>query len=224
MTPNLRRLLIPLLSTLVMLGILISLGTWQLHRLAWKTDLLGQIDRAEQLPAIPMPDQPTQFQKVRLEGQFLSDTQGFYAAELRDGVLGAQLIVPVLRPGKPTVLVDLGWVPDNAPRPIPIAPGPVDGFIRDAETAGPFSAKDNPATHRFYTLDPAAIGAGLGQSNVAPYVLFAIGPSVAGQYPSPATALPRPPNDHLQYALTWFGFAVTLVIIFLLYARKVLTT
>lgn len=222
MTSKWHRLIVPGLSTVVMLAILISLGIWQLQRRAWKTDLLAQIDHAETAPAIPMPDQPSAFRKVRLSGQLLTDVQGFYAAELRDGTLGAQLIVPMIRAGKPTVLVDLGWVPDAAPRPIALHQGPIDGFIREAETAGPFSASDNPAAHRFYTLNPEAIGAGLGQSNVAPYVLFAIGTPVPGQYPQPATALPRPPNDHLQYALTWFGFALTLSIIFIIYARKVL--
>jgi surfeit locus 1 family protein len=41
-------------------------------------------------------------------------------------------------------------------------------------------------------------------------------------FPDPVQHLPRPPDNHLQYAITWFGFAVTLVIIFLLYARKAL--
>jgi surfeit locus 1 family protein len=42
-------------------------------------------------------------------------------------------------------------------------------------------------------------------------------------YPAPATAMPRPPNDHLQYAITWFGLAATLLVIFVIHARKVLS-
>jgi len=40
--------------------------------------------------------------------------------------------------------------------------------------------------------------------------------------PEPAHALPRPVDNHLSYALTWFGLAATLLVIFILYARKVL--
>jgi len=49
----------------------------------------------------------------------------------------------------------------------------------------------------------------------------AMGPAPIGESPEPARHLPRPPNNHLQYAITWYGFAVTLLIIFFLYARKV---
>ncbi|HEX3350753.1 MAG TPA: SURF1 family cytochrome oxidase biogenesis protein, partial [Acetobacteraceae bacterium] len=42
-------------------------------------------------------------------------------------------------------------------------------------------------------------------------------------YPDPAQSLPRPPNDHLSYALTWYGLAATLLVVFLLYARKVIS-
>ena len=52
--------------------------------------------------------------------------------------------------------------------------------------------------------------------------LVALGPAPSQGYPDPAKHLPRPPNDHLQYALTWYGFAATLLVIFFLYARKVL--
>jgi surfeit locus 1 family protein len=59
---------------------------------------------------------------------------------------------------------------------------------------------------------------------VAPFVLVAVGTAPKGVYPDPVSTLPRPADNHLQYALTWFGFAITLLIIFGLYARKSLRT
>ena len=56
---------------------------------------------------------------------------------------------------------------------------------------------------------------------VAPFTLVAMG---AGGMPEPATTLPRPPNDHLNYALTWFALALSLLIVFAAYTRKVLRT
>ena len=71
------------------------------------------------------------------------------------------------------------------------------------------------------TLDPAAIGAALGLASVAPFTLVALGPA-----PTPPrarrSALPRPPNDHLSYALTWFGLAACLLVVFVVYVRKAL--
>ncbi len=216
------RLRLPAISTAVMLVILIALGSWQLQRREWKAGILAQIDAAERLPAIPMPETPTAFQKVRLEGTLRTDLQASYAFELRDGRPGTHLIVPLERTGQKAILVDLGFLPDAAPHPYPVENHAVEGFIRPAEQAGSFAGKDDPAHRHFYTLDPAVIGAALGETNVAPYTLIALAPAVAGQMPDPAHAFPRPPNDHLNYALTWFGFAVTLSIVFLLYARKAL--
>ena len=48
----------------------------------------------------------------------------------------------------------------------------------------------------------------------------ALGPAPAGGWPDPAKHLPQPPNNHLIYALTWYGFAITLVVIFFVWARK----
>ncbi|MBV8911687.1 MAG: SURF1 family protein, partial [Acetobacteraceae bacterium] len=69
-------------------------------------------------------------------------------------------------------------------------------------------------------LDPEAIGAALGLGRVAPFVVVALGPSTSA--PEPAHALPRPPNDHLQYAITWFGLAAACLGVFAAYARNLL--
>ena len=74
--------------------------------------------------------------------------------------------------------------------------------------------------HRFYALDPAAIGRTLGETDLAPFVLVAMGPPPTGGFPDPARAMPRPVNNHLTYALTWYGLAGVLVVIFGLYLRK----
>jgi surfeit locus 1 family protein len=217
-----KRLLVPTVSTLVMLAILLALGVWQLQRRDWKHNLLAQIDAAEASAAVPLPADPTPFAKVRIEGHLRTDLHALYGAEVRGNTLGGQLIMPLERVGSDPVLVDLGWVPGDSVVPLSLPDGGVEGFVRPAEHAGALSGKDDPAKHLFYTLDPAAIGASLGMAHVAPFTLIAIGVPKPGVYPDPATALPRPPDNHLQYALTWFGFAITLLIIFGLYVRKTL--
>jgi surfeit locus 1 family protein len=217
-----RRLLVPAISTVVMLTLLLGLGIWQLQRREWKAGLLAQIDAAERLPAVPLPAAPDPFAKVRIEGHLRSDLEVLYGAEVRGDTLGAHLIMPLERPEADPVLVDLGWVPMQRRDPLVLPQGAVEGFVRPAEHAGTFSAADNPAKRLFYTLDPGPIGAALGLPHVAPFVLTAIGTAPPGVFPDPVRNLPRPPDNHLQYALTWFGFAATLLIIFSLYARKTL--
>ena len=85
-----------------------------------------------------------------------------------------------------------------------------------------FSPTDDDAARLFYTLDPAAIGAAVGVPHPEPYTLVAMGPAVTGAYPAPAQHLPRPPNNHLSYVITWYGLAVALLIIFGVWVRKAL--
>jgi surfeit locus 1 family protein len=228
-TARLRPLLWPGLMAAAMLAVLLALGTWQVQRLHWKRGLLAQIARAEAAPAVPMPSDPEPFTKVQLTGRLRDDLAASYGAEVRDTLagpqLGTQLLVPLERADGDAVLVDRGWVPESRPRAIAKPGGEVtlEGYVRPGDTAGLFSATDNPATRQFYTLDPAAIGAALGLRRVAPYVLVAMGPAPPERFPDPARHLPQPPNNHLSYAITWYGLAAALMVIFILWARKVLT-
>jgi surfeit locus 1 family protein len=227
-TGRLRQLLWPTVMTVVMLAVLLGLGTWQVQRLHWKRGLLAQIAHAEVAPAVPMPANPEPFTKVQATGRLRGDLSASYGAEVRDTPagpqLGTRLIVPLELDDGDAVLVDRGWVPEQRPRAIALPSGDVtlEGYVRPGDTQGLFSAKDNPATRQFYTLDPAAIGAALHLPRVASFVLVAMGPAPPERYPDPARHLPQPPNNHLSYAITWYGLAVALVVIFVLWARKVL--
>jgi len=224
----LRRLLWPGAIATVMLALLLGLGTWQVERLHWKLGVLAQIARAEAGPAVPVGAQPDPYTKVQVTGMLRDDLSASYGAEVRDTPagtqLGTQLIVPLERDEDDIILVDRGWVPDKRPRPIARAEGDVtvEGYVRPSDKPGLFSASDNPATRQFYTLDTSAIGAALGLQHVAPFVLVALGPPPPERYPDPARHLPRPPNNHLSYAITWYGLAIALVVIFILWARKAL--
>lgn len=227
------RLLLPGLSTLAMLAVLLFLGTWQVERLAWKQGLLDIIADAEQRPAISLPDNPPPFAKVRVEGVFDPSLSALYGAEVRSmggvGTGGGRQLGVLRREGAVPVLVDRGWVPvasmsasADIVQPVPAGPVVVEGYVRPADQPGMFTPDDDVVRSRFYTLDPRAIGPALGVDAIAPFVLVAMGPPPPQGYPEPASALPRPPNNHLVYAATWYGLAVVLLAIFVLYARKVL--
>ena len=225
MTAKLQRLLVPGLTTLVMLAILIALGTWQVERLQWKTALLAQMDAAEAAPGVPLLPAPEPFEKVRVEGQLLGNLRAAYGAEVRDSrdgpILGTQLIVPMQSESAHILLVDLGWIPAARRQSvrIPTETVSIDGYVRPAEHSGWFSATDSPATHEYYTLDPQAIAAGFGLHRVAAFTLIAMGPAPPEGFPDRAQRLPRPPNNHLQYAITWYGLAGVLVVIFAIYVH-----
>jgi surfeit locus 1 family protein len=221
-----RRLLGPGLITLAMLTVLAGLGTWQVRRLHWKQTVLAQIAQAEADPPVPLPANPSPFMKVVVTGRLRADLSALYGAEVRETPagpqMGAHLIVPLERDNAPPLLIDRGWVPLNRASPIeqPESAVSITGFIHPPESRSWFSVADDPAARQFFTLDPAAIRAALGLARVAPFTLVALGSSPAAQWPDPAHHLPRPPNNHLAYAITWYGLAGALLIIFALWARK----
>jgi len=230
-----RRLIGPATMTAAMLLLLLGLGTWQVHRLAWKDAILAQIAQAEAAPPVALPvspgaSMPEPFTKVAVTGRLLRDRSALYGAEVRDtptgSDLGAHLIEPLQRDGAPPLLVDLCWVSMKPTQPVELPPDPVTiaGYVHPPNKPGLFSARDDVAGRRFYTLDPDAIGGALGLGHVAPFILIALGPPPPKGFPIPADHLPRPPNNHLQYAITWYGLAAALVVIFAVWARKAART
>ena len=207
-----------------MLALTLSLGVWQIERLHWKEGLLAEIDRAESAPAVPLPKSPVPFEKVEVTGHLRNDLAAHYGSEVRGTAegpkLGSQLIVPLERSGQLPLLVDRGWYPDGETAPATPDPVTVTGYIRPPEPASRLAPASDLVHRRFWSLDPAPIGAVLGLPQVAPYTLVALGPADA--IPAPAQALPRPPNDHLGYAITWFGLAACLIGVFAVFARRAL--
>jgi surfeit locus 1 family protein len=220
---RLRPLLGPSAMAFVMLLILLALGAWQVRRLAWKQGILAHIAAAEAAAPIPLPAAPGPFQKVSASGRFLPGPTGSYGVAVHDTpagpVMGWQLLAPFATGGR-IVLVDRGWVPEKTSVPTPAGTVTVVGYVRQPEHPRMLGASDDPVRRQFFTLDPAAIGAALGQPAVAPFTLVALGPEQPGVLPEPAQQLPRPPNNHLLYAITWFGLAGVLVVMFASWVRK----
>jgi surfeit locus 1 family protein len=215
-----RRLLVPLLAALPVLAILLYLGSWQMQRLHWKTQLLADIAAAEAGPAIPLTADPMPYSKVAVTGRLDHGREALLGLEVRGPVLGSHLLVPLLREGAPPLLVDRGWVPLESALPVSRPEGPVtlEGYIRPGETAGLFTARNDTAARRFYSFVPEDIGAALGLERVAPFGLVALG--APGGLPDPARTLPRPTNSHLGYAITWYGLALSLLGVFAVWARR----
>ncbi len=223
-----RRLIKPGIAAFILFWVLISLGVWQAHRRVWKEGILAQIHAAELNPPIPLPADPTPFEKVSIAGHWVAGKAVLYSDEVHDSpsgpVEGGELIMPFQPDNGPAVLVDLGWVPQKTPQPATVPAGETlaVGYIHQSDKAGWFAGTDDPTRGLFYTLNTVTLGAALGFNNVAPFALIAMGPlpPPGSVLPEPAQTLPRPPNNHYQYELTWFGFALVLVVEFFFFARK----
>jgi surfeit locus 1 family protein len=214
------------IATGIALAILLWLGVWQIHRLHWKEGLLAQIAAAERAPPAELSGEtPKLFARVEAHGVLRGDKIALYGAEVRGNRMGAQQAEILDRVGEKPLLVVLGWVPTDAGAPVPISgPRDITGYIRLPEHPNWLSAPDDLEARRFYTLNPTTIAASLGAADAAPLTLVALrnplGAALPTTAPQPADALPEPVNNHLEYALTWFGLAGALVAVFGVWAMK----
>ncbi|HEX2137388.1 MAG TPA: SURF1 family protein [Microvirga sp.] len=225
-----RSLVAPGLAALVALGVLVALGTWQLQRKAWKEDLIARIEaRAHGEPGAILPEEAwpswraeaDEFRRVRVTGTFLHEHEapvhGLAPAERGAPVQGFYLFTPLRLPSGAVVLVNRGFVPsalrDPASRPESQPPGEatVTGIVRAPEARNWFTPADAPALNRWFARDPQAIAVARGLDRAAPFYVEADAtPNPGGWQRGGQTRLDLP-NNHLQYALTWYGIALTLV-------------
>lgn len=221
--------MVPIFFAILTLG----LGAWQIQRLHWKEAILERIARADALPPIPLGSAAvTRFERVTATGTLRPDLAVSYASEVRDTpsggtAFGVFLLEPLIRPEAPPLLVDLGWVPaDPHGRPALTVSGErtVTGYVRPTEHPALFTPAPELSTRQFYTLDPPAIGAAIGLPGLLPFTLVAVGESRSSTFPQPAETLPRPPNNHLQYAVTWFSLAVIVLVMTAIWWRRRLGT
>jgi surfeit locus 1 family protein len=241
---RLRSLVVPAIAALLSLGILVGLGAWQMSRLAWKNGLVAQVEQRTRAPAIPLPDRTAwprmsaardDYRKVTVTGRFRHDAEAYLyhvagdsrqADRTRPQGQGYFVLTPLVTATGDTVLVNRGFVPtdrrDPATRPAGQLDGEVSvtGLIRFPEERGLFAAPDDPARRTFYTRDLTAIGRSLGldPAATAPFSVDADATPVAGGLPVGGETRLVFANRHFEYALTWFGLALTLVGVFGAYA------
>jgi surfeit locus 1 family protein len=225
-------------ATAIAMAILIGLGVWQLQRLKWKEALLAHVAQAQ--AAQPRPIEPVldglanghdvDFVRVKVTCRGLASAPSLELYGIREGEIGTRLIsaCPVLSAFYRTVLVDRGFVADTVsarPAVDPTAPEPVEivGVLRVPEKGNFVTPENQP--NRWYSRDAAAMGAVLKAPVVAPVFLMAENSS----NPQWKALVPAPlpvdiPNNHFDYALTWFGLAAALACVYvadLIRRRKV---
>ena len=225
--PAWRVLFWPAVATALALAILLALGTWQVQRLAWKTAWIAQLRAAEALPPEPLPERiedpaPLAFRRFSATGTLAHDRSVVVGIAERNRQIGAFLATPLMRRGADPVWVVRGWVP-YPPFPSLAAPEgevTVVGYLMLPERRGWFSPEDKPAERRFWAMQPGPMAEAVGLGPVPPYALALLGE--AREPPIPQRRPPTPVNNHLGYAITWFGLAAVLVGFFVFWARSLL--
>lgn len=212
------------------LVVLLGLGTWQIQRLQWKNDLIERVEAGLAAEPVPLPDDEAgiralDHRPVTIDGLLRFDRAFARGSQQKGGIPGARLLVPLERDDGVPVLVDLGWIPEPVGdflggAPTPTAPGFTATVYLDHPAAKPaFRPANEPEARRWFWLDTAALRAWTGLPDLAAATLVR---RPDGRERTPPIADPPAmtlANDHLGYALTWYGLALGLLVIYLLMGR-----
>jgi surfeit locus 1 family protein len=235
-----RELVVPSAFAVAGFLILISLGTWQMERKVWKEALIETLTRRAQAAPIALPAKAQrggltavddEFRRVIFRAQFIHTQEAFvYTAgsALRPDVSGPGywVLTPARLADGSLVIVNRGFVPpdklDTHTRGEAWVLDPVDivGAIRWPEARSAFAPKDDPVGNTWYVRDHLAIATAKNLGEVAPFFIDQEAPTPPGGFPKAGPLAITLRNEHLQYALTWYGLAAVLAVVFVVWLRS----
>ncbi len=216
------------LCTLAGVVVLCALGTWQLHRLEWKQDVLAAIDKeyetdslTRSLVVADMSSKVLRFKRGYLVGSYQNDKEILLQSRTYKGVPGYHVLVPlILTEDRGSILVNRGWIPIESDRKPDFQMARTDksvkigGILRSAPEDNAFVPYNQPEKDMWYRVDITQIGEAVGVSDLHPTIFYVEqdeGSVGSEAYPKPVAAKLRPNNNHAQYAFFWFTMACALI-------------
>lgn len=229
-----RSLLKLTIATFVGLAVLIGLGLWQLERLEWKEGVIARIEARTQEQPISLEEalkragegEDLSYTPVSVEGRFHHKRERYLYAISLDGEPGWHVITPLETVAGTIVLVDRGFVPEGLRDPARRKEGQIQevvtvtGLVRNPEIPGLLTPDNDPAANQWFTRDLDAMVRSMFPNRFveeAPFFLEAGPEQAPGGWPKGGQTRLKLTNNHLQYALTWFGLAFCLAAIYAVY-------
>ena len=232
-------LVLPTLFTLAMMAALLGLGTWQVQRLAWKQALIAAVNERTTRTPVEAPlfgewpgldKDSLEYRHVRVTGHFDHAAEVQVYTDLPEpkgkaGGLGYWIMTPLRRDDGSTILINRGFVPQDRRDPSSRREGQVEaavtitGLARWSEDRNAFTPNDEPQKGDWFTRDVKAIAAARNLTQVAPFFIDAEASPPGGLPQGGETRLVFP-NRHLEYALTWYGLAIALAGVYLVFAWR----
>ena len=190
--------------------ILLQLGFWQLQRLDWKQDLLAKIEAQEKVDPQITPldlENAVEFQRGFVIGQYLNKPPIILTPRTNpDGEVGYHLLYPFQTEGGDILLSNLGWHSGQT-YPVPhTSKRKLSGTLKSPQQKNIFTPNNRPDTGLWYWPDLATIQNHYEVDQIFPMILHLEGKTQN-------TAIQKPRNNHMQYAIFWFTMAGVLIIL-----------
>jgi cytochrome oxidase assembly protein ShyY1 len=229
--------------TLVMVALFVGLGVWQLQRRAEKHALIAALtERLAAAPeALPAPAQWSALTPARDEFRRVSFTATYgpspdamiysSGSAVRDDISGpgTWAFMPARLAGGEIVVINAGFVQNtmqdrsvqdrSVTRLVSKEPVTLTGYLRFPEKAGVLTPAENVDKRLWFTRDHLSMAHVLGWGEVAPFYIDLEKPVPASGIPKPGPLEVHLKDDHMQYAITWFGLAAAVVIAFAVWWR-----
>lgn len=219
-----RGLVGPTLAMLAAFAVLVALGVWQLERKVWKENLIATMDARLAAPPVdlPPPEQwgalnpdNAEFRRVKFRAEFIpvDDVYVYVAGSaLRTDIQDPGYFVfrPAKLPDGHVVVVNRGYIPIDAVKQSPAETLDIAGYIRFPEPKPWFISATAAPGQAWFVRDQRAMAAARGWGEVAPFYVDQETPVPPGGLPRPSALVVTLRDDHLGYALTWFGLAAVL--------------
>jgi surfeit locus 1 family protein len=202
-----------LIASAVGLAILLSLGTWQVVRLHDKTAQIAAIEAQIAAPPVALPQAANEYQKVTVDGEYLIGPDLKKLTSYNGGP-GFEIITPFKTRDNTVILVDRGALPENAKATNPAGPQTLTGILRlHNKGQGLFDPENDPEVGQWYWWDIPAMQAAAKappDSKVSPFILQLLPDPAIVTPPFPPLPKAELRNNHLGYAITWYGLAAAL--------------
>lgn len=234
----------PTVFALAALVVLIGLGNWQMSRKAWKDALINQIEAGLRSAPVPLdealrgwPCQAGQtcrfpeYARVRVHGRFEHDRERYFYAPDPSSGPGVHVYTPLVLEDGRRVMINRGYVPDQLRAPATRAAGQVQGtvdivgLLRGQGEKALFTPENDPARNLWFWRDLGAISGCSGvprepscASYVQAFVDAEAAPANPGGWPRGGATNLQISNRHLEYALTWYGLAAVLAVMYSVFA------
>jgi surfeit locus 1 family protein len=198
--------------------ILLMLGNWQIERDDWKQEILQRLEEAPKKKAVLLSDIPENkleqylYRRVRVRGMWGTGGNYYVIARTNKKRVGYHILGIVELPTKKYMMVNFGWGGHKQFSTRDRYSADFIGRLRKAPKRHWFSAGHTPDKMEFSSIDPQTIGKRLG-IDLLPYYVDHIRPDT-GKQPVPILNALSLPNNHLNYAMTWYALALVWVIVF----------
>ncbi|MEC7257615.1 MAG: SURF1 family protein [Pseudomonadota bacterium] len=187
-------------------AVLIGLGIWQMQRLDWKRGVLAEIEAKIAAPEVGLPDAPDaetdKYLAVQVTGTILPGELHVLVSRKNIGA-GFRIIAPFETDSGRRILLDRGFVPASQAKDTrSLGAVTVDGNLHWPDETDKYTPEPDIAANTWFARDVPKMAAAL---ETEPVLLVAR--TDTGPAPMPV-GTEGIPNDHLQYAITWFSLAL----------------